>query len=619
VNDGVASGLVRRLIGIQFSAWSITGLIVVLFAPRLLLLDDRVVAGSAHVAWWGWGTTVALAVAATWWVGRRVRPTLRKLAVGAPGIDPAEIRALYAVPARLVVLDLVGTLAVCGVLLVRPMRPDTNDLYTQTELVLLVMTMASAAVLPAYVAARASVGRALELAPVAVARDVIERLAGQGRSVARVGRRLLAAVVAPVAFVALGASLLVHAHLRAFDTSSRQNDAAELSQGIFEVVNGDPRGRAAAIDAARAYAFDFQVAGGTALFSVVRSDDGTTLLTVPLTVGHVRVRFRTARLSLWTGVYVSLALVAIGLGWALGHRIGRMFENDVVLATRQLEATGVADVLRGNQLLGGVRFRSVAALMAAADGLGGVFREFARAQERAIEARAATERTRSLFLASMSHDLKAPLNAVLGFAELVSRGPLTETQWESLAIIERRGRELLYLIETILDAARAEAGELTISPEYTRVGDVVMPSLLNARMLMAGEDAQIVGEIQPGVPRILADPERLAQALTGIVLVALRLADRRYVAVRAAMPADGEQLRIDVELTGRSAAAQDREKVFDAFKHPERVRKHGSLGLGPWLARAIVELHGGTVAVESTEAGGTVFHVWIPSERRNSR
>jgi signal transduction histidine kinase len=99
----------------------------------------------------------------------------------------------------------------------------------------------------------------------------------------------------------------------------------------------------------------------------------------------------------------------------------------------------------------------------------------------------------------------------------------------------------------------------------------------------------------------------------------LRLADRRYVAVRAAMPADGEQLRIDVELTAINTAAEDREKVFEAFKHPERVRKHGSLGLGPWLARAIVELHGGSIAVESTEAGGMAFHVWIPSERGNSR
>ena len=95
---------------------------------------------------------------------------------------------------------------------------------------------------------------------------------------------------------------------------------------------------------------------------------------------------------------------------------------------------------------------------------------------------------RGLFLASMSHDLKAPLNAILGFAGLVSRGPLTDGQRESVAIIEQRGLELLYLIDTILDAARVEAGELTVSPERTRVGDVVMPAVLDARELTVGHE-----------------------------------------------------------------------------------------------------------------------------------
>jgi signal transduction histidine kinase len=219
----------------------------------------------------------------------------------------------------------------------------------------------------------------------------------------------------------------------------------------------------------------------------------------------------------------------------------------------------------------------------------------------------------------MSHDLKAPLNAILGFADLVSRGKLTEGQRESVAIIEQRGRELLYLIDTILDAARVEAGELTVAPEWTRVGDVVLSAVLNARELTAGVRVDITGEIQPGVPRILADPERLTQALMAIVLVAARFAERGHVVVRAAMPSAGEQLRLDVEVTGRGISGADREKIFDAFKHADRARRHGSLGLGPSLARAIVELHGGAIDVDTTEAGGTVFHVWVPSERGASR
>jgi signal transduction histidine kinase len=130
---------------------------------------------------------------------------------------------------------------------------------------------------------------------------------------------------------------------------------------------------------------------------------------------------------------------------------------------------------------------------------------------------------------------------------------------------------------------------------------------------------QITGEIQPGVPRILVDSSRLAQALTAIVLVASRFADKGHVVIRAAMPVGGEQLRIDVEGTGRGISAADREKIFDAFKHADRARRHGSLGLGPSLARAIVEAHGGTIDVETTEAGGTAFRVWVPSELGTSR
>jgi signal transduction histidine kinase len=188
-----------------------------------------------------------------------------------------------------------------------------------------------------------------------------------------------------------------------------------------------------------------------------------------------------------------------------------------------------------------------------------------------------------------------------------------------VVIIEQRGRELLYLIDTILDAARVEAGELTVSPEWSRVGDVVMPAVLDARELTVGMQVDITGEIQPGVPRILVDVTRLTQGLTAIILVATRFAEKGHVVVRAAMPAKGEQLRIDVEVTGRGISTADREKIFDAFKHADRARRHGSLGLGPSLARSIVELHGGGIDVETTEAGGTVFHVWVPSERGASR
>ncbi|HEY5241016.1 MAG TPA: histidine kinase dimerization/phospho-acceptor domain-containing protein, partial [Polyangiaceae bacterium] len=454
--------LITRLLVIQLIAWATTGLLVVTFAPRLLLLDTTVVEGSKGLALWGWLVNIGVVLGATLVVARPVRPLLQALAVGAKRVDPAQVFALYAMPARLVALDLAGTLLVGASTLAAPLRPATNDLYTQAELVLLAMTMASVAALPAYVTMRAWVARTMELVPVSASREAVDLLDTRARRTARLRLRLVVAVIAPVAFVALGASQLVHAHLRAFDTSSRQVDAAELAQGVFDTVEGDPRGRKAAIDAAHLHGFDVDVSRSSALFALIRDDEGQTRLAVPLTDGHAVVRFETPRPSAGVGLYLALALVAVVIAWGVGGRVGGAFADDVALATRELEASGVAEVLRGGRIRGDARFQSVAALLQAADEMGGVFREFASAQKRAIDARAATERMRGLFLASMSHDLKAPLNAILGFGELVGRGRLTDGQRESVVIIEQRGRELLYLVDTILDAARVEAGELTV-------------------------------------------------------------------------------------------------------------------------------------------------------------
>jgi signal transduction histidine kinase len=612
-----AGKLLAQLIAIQVVVWTATGSLIAVFAPRLLLLDSAVVAGSAVLALRWWLTTMAVVVGGTLVVARRLRPLIDGTSTGAE--SPKLVLALCSMPLRLVALDWVWTLVVGAATVASWIRPSTNDLSTQLELVLLAMTMASGAALPAYVMMRAVVGHAMEKVQVAISGAAIELRDSRNRPAVHLRERLLVAVVAPVVFVALGASLLVHAHLRAFAKAARERNAVALVQGVLDAVDGDPTGRRAAIDVARAHGFDAQTSHVEAAFAVTRDDEGRTLLAVPLADGHAAVRFETGGIGRRAGVYLGVALVAAAIAAALGSRIGRAFANDVALATRELQATGVADVLRGGHMRGDARFHSVAALLGAADQMGSVFREFASAQQRAIRARAATERMRGLFLASMSHDLKAPLNAILGFADLVSRGKLTEGQRESVAIIEQRGRELLYLIDTILDAARVEAGELTVAPEWTRVGDVVLSAVLNARELTAGVRVDITGEIQPGVPRILADPERLTQALMAIVLVAARFADRGHVVVRAAMPSAGEQLRIDVEVTGRGISGADREKIFDAFKHADRARRHGSLGLGPSLARAIVELHGGAIDVDTTEAGGTVFHVWVPSERGASR
>jgi signal transduction histidine kinase len=603
--------LVARLLATQIAVTLVTFVLMAAVAPRLLLLDTAVLVATLPTALWVGSAHAVFSAIATIVYTRPVRTTLRALATGEDAeIDPRQLLVMYSIPARIAVAHVVIALVVSTGTLLPVFRPPTNDLYTQVALVLLMLTMVSAGALPLYVLMRASVAHVLELAPVEASREAIALIEWTRRTLPRVRTRFLLAVTAPVAFVALGASLLVYAHARAFDTAAREQTAIGLARGVFEVVKGSSSGRDQAIAEAEAQGFASEVFDTPAPESIVHASDEETVLTVPLEDGHAVVRFATTRLSPITGVYILLAVAAATVAGFLGSRIGARFTEDVVLATHHVRATGAADVLRGTRLAQQARFVSVRDLLRSIEDLGAVFRGFAAAQQHAIDAREATERMRGLFLASMSHDLKAPLNAILGFAALVSQSPLSDGQMESVAIIEQRGRELLGLIQTILDSARVEANALELSHEHTMMGDVVMSAVLDSRDLAVGSGVQITGEVQQGLPRLEVDSTRLVQALTNVIGTAVRFTDKGTVLVRATFP--GDRLRIDVETSARGLPPGEREKIFEAFKHADRARRHGSLGLGLSLARSIVELHGGNIQVGAIQDGGLAFQVWLP-------
>ncbi|MDF2694964.1 MAG: sensory box histidine kinase/response regulator [Labilithrix sp.] len=611
----IAGRLLWRLLAIQAATHVVAFLLSAVFAPRVLLLEPQSADASLSVIATMGLFSVTISAGLTVVVLRRVRSLLEALIVGSTAGDPIHVLALYDAPSILSLANVAFAGVVSIATLIPTLRPLAIDTYTQLALVLLVLTMVSTATLPAYVLMRSQVARTLELVSPRVAEEGLRRL---GRGVlGRLRKRYVAAVALPVALVALGASLLADAHARAFDKEARARDAVDIAHAAFESLGtGSPEdvaGRTEAIEAAAALGFHVQIVPTHEGVDTLRQgDEGETQVTVPLQPGAALVRFGTTRLSAAFAAYAILAMAAVALAAILGTRAVASFDADIALATREIRRAGVAEVMRGTIILHEARFSTVAGLLEAIDALGGIFREFASAQRRAIDAREATERMRGLLLASMSHDLKAPLNAVLGFTELVRRNPLTKEQHESLAIIEQRGRELLVLIDTILDSARVEAGELEVSPEPTHVGDVVMSSVLEARDLSVGSEVQIMGEIQPGMPTLLIDGTRIVQALTAVVMTAARFSDKGIVPVRATLPDQGERLRIEVETSGEGLPVAEREKIFDAFKSAESARRQGGLGLGLQLARSIVEIHAGSIEVDNTAHGGMVFRVWLP-------
>lgn len=616
----ISARLLVRLLAIEIVTHLVAFLLSAVFAPRVLLLEEQAGSASLLVVLAMGFICVILSAGLTIGAHYRLRPLLKALDAGGSPTDPEQVLRLYGTPALLAIANVGFAFLVSLFTLVYAKRPDASiDLYTQLGLNLLVLTLASTTTLPAYVLMRAQVARTLELVSPKVAEDALRRV---GRGVlGRVRKRYVAAVAAPVAFVALGASLLADAHSRAYDKAARAIDAVDLAHAAFEDLDpardADVSARNAAIEAAAGLGFHVEPLknnDGIGIEPIRVGDETTTQLTIRLEgKAGARVTFGTPRLSPAFFAYGILAIAAVALAGLVGTRAAAFFDADLALATRGIRRAGVAEVMRGTIMLHEARFSNVDELLRAIDALGGIFRQFASAQRRAIDAREATERMRGLLLASMSHDLKAPLNAVLGFTELVRRNPMTKEQLESLAIIEQRGRELLVLIDTILDSARVEAGELEVSPSASQVSDVVMSAVLEARDLTVGTEVKIVGEIQPGIPELMVDGSRIVQALTAVVMTAARFSDKGIIPVRATLPADeGERVRIEVETSGEGLPVAEREKIFDAFKSAESARRQGGLGLGLQLARSIVEIHMGTIEVDNTDHGGMVFRIWLP-------
>lgn len=627
--SGPARRLFGRFVAIQSAMHVVAFLLTAIFAPRVLLLEAESAHASRYVIAAMGLVTAVFSTGLTVVVLRRVRPLLVALSIGSGEGEPPQVLALDGAPSVLSIANVGIALVVSIATLVPWLRPHAIDTYTQVALVLLVLTMVSTATLPAYVLMRAEVARTLELVSPAVAERGL-RLLGSA-VLGRLRKRYVAAVSAPVALVALGASLLADAHVRAYDEEARVRNAIDVSHAALEPLevagSESVAGRDEAIQAALPLGYGMELLTHADDVSPSRraSEDvskttskrfaGKTRVTVPLGPDVALVGFGTTRLSAAFAVYAVLLLAAVALVAILGTRASAFFDSDLALATREIQRAGVAEVMRGTIIQHEARFAMVHELLDSIDTLGGIFREFASAQRRAIDARESAERMRGLLLASMSHDLKAPLNAVLGFTELVRRNPLTQEQQESLSIIEQRGRELLVLIDTILDSARVEAGELEVAPEPTLIGDIVMAAVLEARDLVVGTEVQIMGEIQPGMPPLLVDGTRIAQSLTAVVMTAARFSDKSIVSVRATLPADpGARLRIEVETSGEGLPVAEREKIFDAFKSAESARRQGGLGLGLQLARSIVEIHGGSLEVDNTEHGGMVFRLWLPFE-----
>ena len=172
------------------------------------------------------------------------------------------------------------------------------------------------------------------------------------------------------------------------------------------------------------------------------------------------------------------------------------------------------------------------------------------------------------------------------------------------------------MIETILDAARVEAGQLELAPRPAQVSRLVAEAVRKARELVGDTEAPALVQIGPGLPTVPADPAYLARAVAVVVAHGLRTAAAdakapvtRVRAMLSALPGrGGERVLIDVTYGAREVTRADLELLFGR----QATGRGRGLTLGLSLARSVIELHGGAVEVEGRPEGGVVCHVWLP-------
>ena len=222
------------------------------------------------------------------------------------------------------------------------------------------------------------------------------------------------------------------------------------------------------------------------------------------------------------------------------------------------------------------------------------------------------------FLSNMSHELRTPLNAIIGFSEMLYRqflGPLNNARYvEYAGHILDSGKHLLVEVEEMLDLSEAEAGKLAIARKTVSPGGLLSGSIETLAPFAAkgGVTLEVIGDADSW-PLIEADAAKLQQSLTNIMHNAIKFTPSGGT-VSISGDCVGDMLKITVTDTGDGIAAEDLDIVLKPFHRRKAVfdAVHQGAGLGLPFAKTIVDLHGGTLSIESTQGIGTTVVVELP-------
>ena len=250
--------------------------------------------------------------------------------------------------------------------------------------------------------------------------------------------------------------------------------------------------------------------------------------------------------------------------------------------------------------------------------LGNAFNEMAAELQRRAGERDQLETMKDEFVLTASHELRSPLTSVQGFAELLmlERDKLSPAQADTVEIILDNTRHLVRLLNDLLDLARSDAGRLTIKPAPTDPAPLVEDAVRTMRSQTETANQTLHFEIEPGLPRITVDRDRIRQVLVNLLTNAHEYSPRG-ASIEVTAARRGFAVEIAVSDDGPGMAEDQLEHIFERFTRGDAgLTQHvGGTGLGLAISKSLVELHGGTIGADSTPGLGSTFRVLLPAEQ----